>query len=75
MKLGGEAVAEVLRNLPNTQWLAKSFNFSVLGFSPFPGSAQPGLRHSRCLQTSFRMRKLWYASRLDEASSLDGQRV
>jgi hypothetical protein len=27
MKLGGEAVAEVLRNLPNTKWFAASFRF------------------------------------------------
>jgi predicted DCC family thiol-disulfide oxidoreductase YuxK len=35
MKLGGEAVAEVLRRLPRTRWLAKSFAFSVLGWRPF----------------------------------------
>ena len=35
MKLGGEAVAEVLRNLPNTKWFASSFAVSVLGFRPF----------------------------------------
>jgi predicted DCC family thiol-disulfide oxidoreductase YuxK len=35
MKLGGEAVAEVLRRLPPTRWLAKSFAFSVFGWRPF----------------------------------------
>jgi predicted DCC family thiol-disulfide oxidoreductase YuxK len=35
MKLGGEAVAEVLRNLPNTAWLARSFDISVFGIRPF----------------------------------------
>lgn len=35
MKLGGEAVAEVLRNLPNTQWYAGSFSVSIFGFRPF----------------------------------------
>src|SRR5271165_7229389 len=35
MKLGGEAVAEVFRNLPNTQWFAWSFALSVYGFRPF----------------------------------------
>ena len=35
MKRGGEAVAEVLRRLPNTQWLARSFAISVFGVRPF----------------------------------------
>jgi len=34
MKLGGEAVAEVLRDLPNTQWFAWCFAISLLGFRP-----------------------------------------
>jgi predicted DCC family thiol-disulfide oxidoreductase YuxK len=35
MKLGGEAIAEVLRNLPNTKWFTWSFAISILGFRPF----------------------------------------
>jgi predicted DCC family thiol-disulfide oxidoreductase YuxK len=35
MKRGGEAVAEVLRELPNTSWLARSFAIRVFGFRPF----------------------------------------
>src|ERR1700685_4410890 len=35
MKLGGEAVAEVLRSLPNTKWFASSFAVRILGFRPF----------------------------------------
>lgn len=35
MKLGGEAVAEVLRNLPNSKWFAGSFAISIFGFRPF----------------------------------------
>ena len=35
MKLGGEAVAEVLRHLPGTQWFTWTFAFSVFGFRPF----------------------------------------
>jgi predicted DCC family thiol-disulfide oxidoreductase YuxK len=35
MKLGGEAVAEVLRNLPNTKWFAWSFAIGAFGFRPF----------------------------------------
>ena len=35
MKLGGEAVAEVLRALPNTKWFAWTFGVSVFGFRPF----------------------------------------
>ena len=35
MKLGGEAVAEVLRNLPNTKWFAWSFAINISGFRPF----------------------------------------
>lgn len=35
MKLGGEAVAEVLRNLPNTKWFASSFAVRIFGFRPF----------------------------------------
>jgi predicted DCC family thiol-disulfide oxidoreductase YuxK len=34
MKLGGEAVAETLRNLPNTKWFASSFTTTILGFRP-----------------------------------------
>jgi predicted DCC family thiol-disulfide oxidoreductase YuxK len=35
MKLGGEAVAEVLRSLHNTKWFAPSFAVSIFGFRPF----------------------------------------
>jgi predicted DCC family thiol-disulfide oxidoreductase YuxK len=35
MKLGGEAVAEVLRNLPNTKWFAFGFSVRIFGFRPF----------------------------------------
>lgn len=35
MKRGGEAVAEVLRELPRTSWLARFFALRVLGFRPF----------------------------------------
>ena len=35
MKRGGEAVAEVLRKLPPTRWLARSFSISIFGFRPF----------------------------------------
>jgi predicted DCC family thiol-disulfide oxidoreductase YuxK len=35
MKLGGEAVAEVLRSLHNTKWFAGCFAVSIFGFQPF----------------------------------------
>src|SRR5271170_4725352 len=35
MKLGGEAVAEVLRNLPDTEWFTWTFAISVFGVRPF----------------------------------------
>ena len=35
MKLGGEAVAEVLRNIPRTKWFAWTFALSIFGFRPF----------------------------------------
>lgn len=35
IKTGGEAVAEVLRKLPRTRWLAQSFSFRILGQRPF----------------------------------------
>jgi hypothetical protein len=35
MRLGGEAVAEALRNLPNTKWFAWSFATTIFGFRPF----------------------------------------
>lgn len=35
MKLGGEAVAEVLRRLPNSKWFAWSFAVGIGGFRPF----------------------------------------
>ena len=34
MKLGGEAVAEVLRHLPNTKWFAWCFSIGIFGFRP-----------------------------------------
>jgi len=34
-KRGGEAVAQVLRTLGNTKWLAWTFGISILGFRPF----------------------------------------
>jgi predicted DCC family thiol-disulfide oxidoreductase YuxK len=34
-RLGGEAVAEVFRNLPNTRWFAWIFNLGLFGFKPF----------------------------------------
>ena len=35
MKLGGEAVAEVLRRLPATRWFARTFEIGLFGFRPF----------------------------------------
>jgi predicted DCC family thiol-disulfide oxidoreductase YuxK len=35
LKLDGEAVAEVLRSLPNTKWFAGCFAVSIFGFRPF----------------------------------------
>jgi predicted DCC family thiol-disulfide oxidoreductase YuxK len=35
MKRGGEAVAEVLRDLHNTRWFAWIFAISIFGFRPF----------------------------------------
>jgi predicted DCC family thiol-disulfide oxidoreductase YuxK len=35
MRLGGEAVAEVFRNLPNTRWFAGVFALSLFGLRPF----------------------------------------
>jgi predicted DCC family thiol-disulfide oxidoreductase YuxK len=35
MKVGGEAVAEVLRNLRNTKWFAWIFAISIFGCRPF----------------------------------------
>jgi len=35
MKRGGEAIAEVLRRLPRTSWLARSFAISICGVRPF----------------------------------------
>jgi predicted DCC family thiol-disulfide oxidoreductase YuxK len=35
MKLGGEAVAEVLRRLPKTRWFAWIFALTVAGYRPF----------------------------------------
>jgi predicted DCC family thiol-disulfide oxidoreductase YuxK len=35
MKVGGEAVADVLRSLPNCRWFAWSFDVRLLGFRPF----------------------------------------
>jgi predicted DCC family thiol-disulfide oxidoreductase YuxK len=35
MRLGGEAVAEVLRNLPHTKWFASIFRVRMFGFRPF----------------------------------------
>jgi predicted DCC family thiol-disulfide oxidoreductase YuxK len=35
MRLGGEAVAEVLRSLPKTRWFTWAFAISLFGFRPF----------------------------------------
>jgi predicted DCC family thiol-disulfide oxidoreductase YuxK len=35
MKLGGEAVAEVLRRVRKTTWFAWTFGISIFGFRPF----------------------------------------
>lgn len=35
MKLGGEAVAETLRRMPNTKWFAWTFAISIFGLRPF----------------------------------------
>ena len=35
MKLGGEAVAEVLRRLPNCRWFAWTFDVRLFGIRPF----------------------------------------
>ncbi len=35
MRTGGEAVAEVFRELPNTMWFAGLFSLSLFGFRPF----------------------------------------
>jgi predicted DCC family thiol-disulfide oxidoreductase YuxK len=35
MRTNGEAVAETLRSLPNTRWLAGSFNVRIFGRRPF----------------------------------------
>lgn len=35
MKLGGEAVAEVLRRVPRTRWFAWTFAVRILGVRPF----------------------------------------
>lgn len=35
MKLGGEAVAEVLRNVPSTRWIADLCSLGILGVRPF----------------------------------------
>jgi predicted DCC family thiol-disulfide oxidoreductase YuxK len=34
MRLGGEAVAEVLRRLPATRWFARSFSVKIFGWRP-----------------------------------------
>ena len=40
MRLGGEAVAEVLRNLPSTKWFTGTFAISVFWVPPFQSDAQ-----------------------------------
>jgi predicted DCC family thiol-disulfide oxidoreductase YuxK len=35
MKLGGEAVAEVLRHLPSTRWFTSTFAINIFGVRPF----------------------------------------
>jgi len=35
MRLGGEAVAEVLRKIPKTSWFSWTFEISIFGFRPF----------------------------------------
>jgi predicted DCC family thiol-disulfide oxidoreductase YuxK len=35
MKVGGEAVAETLRRMPNTEWFAWTFALNIFGLRPF----------------------------------------
>jgi hypothetical protein len=35
MRLGGEAVAEVLRRLPSTRWFTGIFTITIFGLRPF----------------------------------------
>jgi len=37
VRFDGEAVAEVLRNMPNAQWFAWTFALRILGVRPFQG--------------------------------------
>jgi len=44
MKLGGEAVAEVLRRLPNCAWFAWTFDIRLAGARPFQSLLDLGYR-------------------------------
>ena len=73
MKLGGEAVAEVLRDLRNTKWFAWIFAVSMFGFRPFQTGTQRGLRHSGRRAPAFRLRELRHAKLLGETDCTDDQ--
>jgi len=70
MKLGGEAIAEVLRNLPNTKWFAWSFAISIFGFRPFQvilnlayailADLRPLFGCESCGTPSFWVRPIWW---------------
>ena len=63
MRRGGEAVAEVLRKLPPTTWLARSFAISVFGFRPFQAVLNMGYVAAA---------RVWSASQAERDSSLHG---
>jgi predicted DCC family thiol-disulfide oxidoreductase YuxK len=80
MKRGGEAVAEVLRLLPNTRWLSGAFALSILGVRPFQSvlntayavlaDVRPVLGCESCGTPSIWMRPIaWFVKR---AKSLFG---
>ena len=35
MRVGGEAIAETLRRLPSSEWLARCFSWRIFGYRPF----------------------------------------
>ena len=84
MKLGGEAVAEVLRRLPNTKWFAWSFAVSIFGIRPFQmmlnmgyailADVRPLFGCESCGQPSFWLRPIARMSKWAKTRFSGGQR-
>jgi hypothetical protein len=71
MKLDGKAVAETLRSLSNTKWLARSFDLSLSGLQSLSVVAKSGLCHPGRGASTAGLREPWNCSAMAATIPLD----